>query len=92
MKKIKVTILGQVYSLVGESERIMKTAAEEVEDELQKVNEKYKNESLQTIYTVTALNIAEKLALSEIQNKTDEEFTIDQLKKIVNYLVESINQ
>lgn len=92
MKKIKVTILGQVYSLVGENERIMKTAAEEVEDELQKVNEKYKNESLQTIYTVTALNIAEKLALSEIQNKTDEEFTIDQLKKIVNYLVESINQ
>lgn len=91
MKKIKAKILGQVYPLIGESEKVMKRAAEEVESELQNVIEKYKDESTQTVYTVAALNIAEKLTLREFQDKANEEFVIDQVKKITTYLLENVN-
>lgn len=84
-------ILGQVYPLVGESEKVMKRAAQEVENELQNVIEKYKDESTQTVYTVAALNISEKLTLREFQDKADEEFIIDQVKKITTFLLENIN-
>lgn len=91
MKRIKTKILGQVYPLIGESEKVMKCAAEEVENELQNVIEKYKDESTQTIYTVAALNIAEKLTLRKFQYKADEEFIIEQVKRITTYLFENIN-
>lgn len=90
MKRIKVKIMGQVYSLVGESEKIMKTAAREVEEHLQDVMDKYKNESTQMIYTIAALNIAEKLAMLDFQNRTDEEFVVNEIKKIARYLIENI--
>lgn len=91
MKRLKTKILGQVYPLVGESEKVMKCAAEEVENELQNVIEKYKDESTQTVYTVAALNIAEKLTLRKFQDKADEEFIIEQVKRITTFLFENIN-
>ncbi|MGQ9819325.1 MAG: cell division protein ZapA [Candidatus Kapaibacteriales bacterium] len=91
MKKVKTKILGHVYSLVGESEKVMKQAAQEVENQLQNVFEKYKDESTQTIYTIAALNIAEKLTLRELQSQADEEFVIEQVKRITTYLLENIN-
>ncbi|ROL60736.1 cell division protein ZapA [Bacteroidetes/Chlorobi group bacterium MS-B_bin-24] len=91
MGKVKVKILGNEYTLKGDNEALMRQASLEVENQLTKIMEKYKDESLQTIFTLTAINLAEKLKECELQSKADTEFIIDELKKITLYLIENIH-
>ncbi|MCX7908885.1 MAG: cell division protein ZapA [Ignavibacteria bacterium] len=89
MGKIKVKILGNEYTLKGENESIIKSAVNEVEEQLKHIMEKYKDESIQTVFTLTAINIAEKLKLCEFKSKVDTNYLIDEIKKITLYLIEN---
>lgn len=89
MGKIKVKILGNEFTLRGDNEQVIRDAVAEVEEQLKHILEKYKDESLQTIFTLTAINIAEKLKLCEIKSKADKDYLIEELKKITLYLIEN---
>ncbi len=52
MGKIKAKILGSEYTFKGENEEIIRRAVEEVDSQLQSIMEKYRSESMQTIYTL----------------------------------------
>ncbi|MCX7880575.1 MAG: cell division protein ZapA [Ignavibacteria bacterium] len=86
MGKIKVKILGVEYTLKGENEDIIRQAVSEVENQYVSISEKYKGESVQTIFTLTALNIAEKLKVSELQNRATEQFLAYELQRMKEYL------
>lgn len=89
MGKVKVKILGNEFTLKGENEQIIKAAVSEVEEQLKSTMEKYKDESLQTIFTLAAINIAEKLKICETKFKVDKDYLIEELKKITLYLIEN---
>jgi cell division protein ZapA (FtsZ GTPase activity inhibitor) len=89
MGKIKAKILGQEYTLKGENEEIIRSAVNEVEEQLRNFMEKYKDESVQTIFTLAAINIAEKLKYHEMKNKADIDFLTEEIKKIILYLIEN---
>jgi len=91
MAKVKVKIFGNEYTLKGDNEALVRQASAEVEHQLSKIMEKYKDESLQTIFTLTAINLAERLKTCELQSKADIEFVIEELKKITLYLIENIH-
>jgi cell division protein ZapA (FtsZ GTPase activity inhibitor) len=91
MGKIKAKILGSEYTFKGENEELIRRAAEEVDAQLQKVMEKYRSESMQTIYTLAAVNIAEKLKYCEMKSKVEQEYLVDQIKKITLYLIENVS-
>ncbi len=91
MGKVKVKILGNEYILKGENEAVIQQAVMEVENQFNKIMEKYKEESMQTIFTLTAINLAEKLKNCEFQSRTDMEFVINELKKITLYLIDNIH-
>ncbi len=91
MGKIKAKILGKEYTLKGENEQIIRAAVSEVEEQLKNTTEKYKDESLQTIFTLAAINIAEKLKFCEEKCKVDAEFLVEEIKKITLYLIENTN-
>lgn len=91
MGKVKVKILGNEYILKGDNEAVIQQAAIEVENQLSNIMEKYKDESMQTIFTLTAINLAEKLKNCEFQSQTDIDFVINELKKITLYLIDNIH-
>ncbi len=91
MGKVKVKILGNEYILKGDNEAIIQQAAIEVENQLSNIMEKYKDESMQTIFTLTAINLAEKLKNCEFQNQIDIDYVINELKKITLYLIDNIH-
>lgn len=89
MGSFKVKILGAEYNLKGSNESVVIRAAQEVDHQLGNALEKYKEESLQTAFTMAALNIAEKLKICEIQSRINEEYFIDEIKKITLYLIDN---
>ncbi|MGB9770348.1 MAG: cell division protein ZapA [Candidatus Kapaibacteriota bacterium] len=91
MGKIKAKILGNEYTFKGENEELIRKAVEEVDKQLQSVMEKYRSESLQTIYTLAAVNIAEKLKYCEMVSKKEQEYLVDEIRKITLYLIEKIS-
>lgn len=91
MGKVKVKILGNEYFLKGDNEAIIQQAAIEVENQLSNIMEKYKDESMQTIFTLTAINLAEKLKNCEFQSQIDIDYVINELKKITLYLIDNIH-
>lgn len=91
MGKIKAKILGSEYTFKGENEELIRRAVEEVDSQLQSIMEKYRSESMQTIYTLAAVNIAEKLKHCEMKSKIEQEYLIDEIKKITLYLIDNIS-
>ncbi|MFN3781301.1 MAG: cell division protein ZapA [Candidatus Kapaibacteriota bacterium] len=89
MGKFKVKLLGKEYILKGENEDIVRSAVSEVEEQVKSFMEKYKDESLQTIFTLAAINISEKLKLCEMKSKVDSDYLIEEVKKITLYLIEN---
>jgi cell division protein ZapA (FtsZ GTPase activity inhibitor) len=84
-KAIKVNIAGKEYSLRGEDEEIIKSAAEEVNTQLDNLKGKTK-ETASTLPLLAALNIAEKYYINRKQHEIDINFLAHELNEMINYL------
>lgn len=86
VKTIKFTIGGKEYSLRGDNETLLLRAASEVNNVFRKIQENYSDESLSTISILTALNIAEKSINEKLQIEVDENYLVEQINKMTDYL------
>ncbi len=91
MGKVKVKIQGNEYTLKGPDEGLIVEAAKEVDLQINTVAEKYKEQPIKTIYTLAALNLAEKLKQCERQSSVDIDFVVQEIKKITLFLIENTN-
>ncbi len=84
-KAIKVNIGGREYSLRGEDEDIIKSAAKEVNTQLDNLIGKTK-ETASTLPLLAALNIAEKYYINKKQYEIDIDFLARELNEMIDYL------
>lgn len=84
-KSIKVKIADMDYSLRGENEELIRSAAREVNKQLDNLKGKT-NESPVNLSLLAALNIAEKYCSVENQAKVDLNYLIGELEQMANYL------
>lgn len=84
-KSIKVKIADMDYSLRGENEELIRSAAREVNKQLDNLKGKT-NESPVNLSLLAALNIAEKYCSVENQAKIDLNYLIGELEQMANYL------
>jgi cell division protein ZapA (FtsZ GTPase activity inhibitor) len=84
-KAIKVNIAGREYSLRGEDEELIKSAAAEVNIQLDNLKGKTK-ETVTTLPLLAALNIAEKYYINKKQQEIDINFLAKELNEMINYL------
>lgn len=85
-KTIKFTIGGKDYSLKGDNEVVLYRAANDVNSVYTKIQESYPDESVSTISVLTALNIAEKSINEKQQIEVDENYLVEQINKMTDYL------
>lgn len=86
VKTIKFTIGGKDYSLKGDNEVLLYKAANDVKNVYSKIQESYPDESVSTISVLTALNIAEKSINEKQQIEVDEDYLVEQINKMTDYL------
>jgi len=86
VKTIKFTIGGRDYSLKGDNEALLYRAANDVNNVYSKIQESYPDESISTISVLTALNIAEKSIYEKQQIEVDENYLVEQINKMTDYL------
>lgn len=86
VKTIKFTIGGKDYSLKGDNEVLLYRAANDVKNVYSKIQESYPDESVSTISVLTALNIAEKSINEKQQIEVDEDYLVEQINKMTDYL------
>ncbi len=86
VKTIKFTIGGKDYSLKGDNEVLLYRAANDVNNVYSKIQESYPDESVSTISVLTALNIAEKSINEKQQIEVDEDYLVEQINKMTDYL------
>jgi len=84
-KSIKVKIADMEYSLLGENEELIRSAASEVNKQLDNLRGKT-NESPINLSLLAALNIAEKYCSIENQAKIDLNYLIGELEQMAKYL------
>ncbi len=85
-KTVKFTIGGREYSLKGDNEALLNRAANDVNNIYTKIQESYPDESISTISVLTALNIAEKSINEKQQIEVDENYLVEQINKMTDYL------
>ena len=85
-ESIKVTIAGREFSLFGEDEKIVKNAAELVNQQIKELKKNYEHEPVSTLSVLAALNIAEKHFVNRHQIDIDRNFIISEIEKMSEYL------
>lgn len=91
-KSITVTIDGKEYRLRGRDEDIVRSAAEEVNEQLDLIKIKSSDDwPATTLPVLAALNIAEREL--ELKKKSNQEinFLIEELNKMADFLESSLN-
>lgn len=86
VKSIKITIGGKEYSLLGEDESQIHSAAEEFNVHYNSLARKYESESDQTLMILAGLNLADKYNKTRLQKDSDLSFLSNELEKMTAYL------
>lgn len=91
-KSITVTIDGKEYRLRGNDEAMIRSAAEEVNEQLDLIKIKSSDDwPATTLPVLAALNIAERELELKKKNNQEINFLIDELNKMAYFLESSLN-
>lgn len=85
-KTIKVRIGGKEFSLTGENEKMILSAAGEVDSQIQELKKLHEEEPLQTLSILAALNLAESKNINRRQYETDIHFISEELSKMAEFI------
>jgi cell division protein ZapA (FtsZ GTPase activity inhibitor) len=79
VKSIRIVIGGKEYTLKGDDEKIIESAAQEVNRQIEELQSRHHEESASTLAVLAALNIAEESFKNKYQMEIDDSYVIAQL-------------
>lgn len=86
MKSVKIVIGGKEYTLKGDNESVIQKAAADINQQLEELAGKYKEESTTTLSVLASLNIAEKFYRTKHEYESDMAYMEKEIIKMSDYI------
>lgn len=82
----RVRIGNREYLLKGDDPVMIRNAAKSINDELDSLQLKHKNESPERLMTLAALNLAEKNYKYSKQRDIDQDYLVKEFQKMIDFI------